>query len=369
MERLLCIVGGMNAGGAETFLMKIYRNLNRAQYQMDFCVSKSEKGFYDDEIMAMGGKIIHTVSKSGNLFVSFSTLYKIVKEGKYTRVMRVSQHSLAALDLVIAKFAGAKVRVFRSSNSNTNKGGVELFLHKIFKFLPRIIPTVKIAPSKEAAKFTFGNKAAEKDVLYLNNGIPLKEYTYDDVERRRIRAEIGVDDNFLVGHIGRFANQKNHKELIEIFARLLEKQPSAHLMLIGEGELEQDIKENVESRGLSGRVHFMGVRKDVPALLSAMDVFVFPSFFEGMPNTVIEAQANGLPCVISDAITKDVKMCKNVSMLPLLHVQEWVDEICRNSNRLPSADCQNILIEHGYDISEVTKTFVSAVFEKEGKLR
>lgn len=364
MKRLLCIVGGMNAGGAETFLMKLYRGLDKSKYQMDFCVSKPQKGFYDDEILSMGGKIYHVKAKSKNPFASFKSIYKIVKENNYNYVMRVSQHSLSALELLAAKFGGAKVRVFRSSNSKTMKGGLDAFLHRIFKFLPNCVANVKIAPSIPAAQFMFSKRNIKRgNILYLNNGIALDKFSFSSENRKKIREELGLIDETLLGHIGRFAPQKNHATLIKIFSEYAKTNSEAHLMLVGEGELEDDIRNQIKQLGIADKVHFMGIRKDIPALLSAMDVFVFPSLYEGMPNTVIEAQANGLPCIIADTVTPEVVICKNVTMLSLSDLNSWVNAI-DSAKRVPSNRNQESLRENGYDIDNVCQIFVKAVFEK-----
>lgn len=363
MKRILCIVGGMNAGGAETFLMKLYRGMDRELYQMDFCVSKPEKGFYDDEIKAMGGRIIHTTPKSKGIWKSFTSIRRIVKENHYEYVMRVSQHSLSALELVAARKGGAKVTVFRSSNSNTTTGKVSTLLHKFFKFLSKTAVDVKIAPSYPAAEFMFGKRAIKNGkVVFLKNGIPLHKFSYSSTEREKFRNELGITDELLIGHIGRFSHQKNHEQLIDIFGELLKRKKDAHLMLIGEGELQSAIADKVKQAGMEDNVHFLGLRSDIPSVLSAMDVFVFPSFYEGMPNTVIEAQANGVPCVISDQITEEVKMCENIVMLPLNNNSIWVEAI-EKSVRLPSENNQKVLAKQGYDINSVCSEFVSLVFE------
>lgn len=363
MKRMLCVVGGvMNTGGAETFLMKIYRKLDKRKYQIDFCVCKPEKAFYDDEIQSMGGRIIRTVEKSKSPFKSFYSIYKIVKTGNYKYVMRLSQHALSALDMVAARLGGAEVIVFRSSNSMTTKSGISFRLHQLFKFLPNLIADVKIAPSSLAAEFMFGKTNVEKgNVLLLNNGIPLEDFTFSGESRDEIRKKLDIGEQLLLGHIGRFSNQKNHKELISIFSEVLKYNPNAHLMLVGDGNLKQEVKNQVEKLGLKERVHFMGVRKDIPELLSAMDVFVFPSFYEGMPNTVIEAQANGVPCVIADTITPEVKMCENVALLPLGNSKIWVEKII-HLKRMESQVNQDILKEYGYDINNVVNVFIDAVF-------
>lgn len=366
MKRLLCIVGGMNAGGAETFLMKLYRNIDREKYQMDFCVSKMEKGFYDDEIIKMGGKIIYTTAKSKNPFQSFISLYRIVKQNDYNYVMRISQHSLSALELLAAQIAGAKVRVFRSSNSNTMRGGISAILHKIFMFLPKKVANVKIAPSTPAGEFMFGKKAIEKkEVLFLKNGIPLENFMFDKSKRIDIRKALGISEQLVLGHIGRFSNQKNHEQLLDIFEKVLKQSPDSHLILIGEGELENQIFEKVKRLKIEEKVHFLGVRKDVADILSAIDVFVFPSIYEGMPNVIVEAQANGVPCVISNNITPEVEMCNNIFRLSLCDNDKWVNCILNKCNRVTSQSNMKILRENGYDIQDVIKDFVKHVYEKE----
>lgn len=363
MKRLLCIVGGMNTGGAETFLMKIYRSLDRNNYQMDFCVSKPQKGFYDDEIIELGGRIIHTVPKSRNPLASFFSIYQIVKKNQYDYVMRISQHSLSAMELLAAKLAGAKVRAFRSSNSMTMEGGISFKLHQIFKFLPNIVANVRIAPSRAAANFMFGGKKVQKgEVFLLKNGIPLETFSYDEQAAKSIRSELGIGNQLVLGHIGRFSAQKNHEYLVDVFTMVLKEDPTAILMMVGEGELEDSIRQKLVDLNIMDNVRFMGVRKDVPSLLSVMDVFVFPSLYEGLPNTVIEAQANGLPCVIADSITSEVSICSNVERLPLAQIEKWKDAIFA-SKRNSDKENQMVLRENGYDIQDVATEFVNIIFE------
>lgn len=363
MKRLLCVVGKMDAGGAETFLMKLYRTLNRDKYQMDFCVSSTSKGFYDDEIFSMGGQIFHISAKSKNPLASFKSIYKIVKDNNYERVMRISQHSLSALDLVAAKLGGATERIFRCSNSNTMKGGTEKLLHSIFKFLPNVVPNIKIAPSVPAAEFMFWKKTVQNGkVLFLKNGVPIEQFSFNLDGKKRIRAELGIQDELVLGHIGRFTHQKNHRFILEIFEEILKTVPSAHLILVGQGELEGNIRKQVELSELTGQVHFLGLRKDISEILSAMDVLVFPSLYEGMPNVVIEAQANGLPCVISNTITSEIKICENLHMLPLDNTSFWKDAILNKSKRLNSNINQECLKNSGYDINNVCTIFENTVF-------
>ena len=349
MKRLLCIVGSMDAGGAETFLMKVYRSIDKSKYQMDFCVAKKEKNFYEDEITSMGGKIYRITPKSRNPFKNFFDIKKIVKDNNYTSVLRVSQHTLSSLELLAAKLGGGKKLVFRSSNSNTGGGKLNLLIHYLFRPIANCISNIKIAPSKEAGDFMFG----KRQYTIINNGLDLDTFKFSKDKRKRIRSELGIDDSTIViGHVGRFNFQKNHKFLLEIFDKYHKKNKNSELWLFGKGELENEIKSQVNSFGLGSSVRFMGVKENVSDYYSAMDCYIFPSLFEGMPNTVIEAEVSGLPCVISDTITKDCKFIDELNFLSLNDVEAWVDSIHAAKKR--NVDLANI----DFDIKKTVEDFI-----------
>lgn len=360
MEKVLCIVGGMNAGGAETFLMKIFRAIDKKYFQMDFCVGNVEKGFYDDEIIKNGGKIIHVTKKSKNPIKSFFEIRKIVKKGKYHSVIRISQHSLSAIDLLAAKLGGAQKCVFRSSNSNSCGNLMNRFLHNIFIPLAIFIPNVKIAPSDKAAIHMFGKKQLEKGkVKILNNGLDVKSYKFNEEVRKNKRNELKLNDNdFLIGHVGRMTKQKNHKFLIDIFIEFLKKNNNAKLLLIGDGELKNDISIYIKDKHIENYVYFLGIRSDTNELYQAMDCFVFPSLYEGMPNTVIEAQTSGLKCIISNKITREVNLTNNVSFCDLSNIKDWVSKIEKSEKR---EQVYKQVFEKGYDISDVVNTFIEYI--------
>ncbi len=231
MKRLLCIVGKMDAGGAETFLMKIYRKLDKTKYQMDFCVAQKEKGFYDSEIFDMGGKIHYITPKSKNPIKNFLDIKNIVKKNDYKYVLRVSQHSLSNLELLAAKLGGAKKLAYRSSNSNSGGNKINMILHYLFRPIGNLISNIKIAPSQEAAEFMFGKKNFEKgNVIILNNAIDYEQFKFDEKNREEIRNEIEIkNDVFLIGHVGRFTKQKNHQFLIDVFEKYSNYDDSARL--------------------------------------------------------------------------------------------------------------------------------------------
>lgn len=367
MKRLLCLISTMNTGGAETFLMKIYRKLDRTKYQMDFCVNILEKGFYDDEIRTLGGKIFYVPPKTKDYKGFRSGLKNLIIKEKYEYVFRIASNAISFMDLKIAKKAGAKVCSLRSSNSSDGNGLKSWLAHKIGFVLYNRYLDLKIAPSDLAAKYTFGEKAVRNgEVSILHNGVDVNVFRFDKTARTEIRAEFGLrNEQLLVGHIGRFMTQKNHAFLLEIFKQIAQKSENAVLMLVGKGELESEIKEKIQTLGLEDKVIFTGIRSDVPKLLSAMDVFVFPSFYEGMPNTVIEAQATGLPCVIADTITKEADITGLVQYLPLsASAEDWADRALK-SVTADRKDMKQDFIEHKYDVESVVKEFVSLVFQEQ----
>lgn len=363
MKRLLCIVSAMNAGGAETFLMKIYRHLDKSQYQLDFCVNVNEQSFYDDEIKKLGGRIYYIPAKSNN-FRAYSTgLENLIKENQYENVLRITSNAFGFLDCRIAKKAGAKKCIVRSSNSADAEG----FYARLFHYMGRLLYSkyvdVRLAPSDLAAQYTFGKEAYHGGKVHiLRNGLDLDMYTFDESERIRERRSLGIKpDEILVGHIGRFMKQKNHSFLINVFSELHKQIPSSKMVLIGNGTLMDGIKKMVEKKSLEKDVIFAGVRGDVPNLMSALDVLLLPSFYEGMPNVVIEAQANGLPCIISDTITREADVTNLVKYNSINNTEIWVSDIISMS-KTKRIDTKSVMKKSGYDINSVLQQFVEYCF-------
>lgn len=371
-NRLLCITGTLDCGGAETFLMKIFRRLDREKYMMDFCITVPGKCYYDDEVERLGGKIYRITPKSESLLKFKKGLYEVVKNGNYTNVLRVTSTPLGFLDVKIAKKAGAKLCSVRSSNSSEGGGLASRLGTVIGRALYGKYIDVKIAPSDLAAKHTFGKKAYKNgEVRILHNAIDTDVYRFDPDARKRIRNELGIyDAELLIGHIGRFAEQKNHSFLLDVFAECLKKSPDCRLVLAGRGELEGMIREKAEKLGINEKIIFTGVRSDVPELLSAMDVFALPSYFEGMPNTVIEAQATGLPCVIADTITREANITGLVQYAPInseAAVGMWADTLlaAKLDNRITQKE---VFIKKHYDIDSAVEDFINLVFGEENTM-
>lgn len=368
MKRLLCLISSLDSGGAETFLMKIYRALDRSNYQMDFCINVNRTCFYTEEVLSLGGKIYYLPSKSSSLNNFRRGLETIIRDNHYAYVLRITSNAMGFLDLKIAKKAGAALCSARSSNSRDGGGIKALLAHWLGRLLYSRYVDVKFAPSDLAAKYTFGASAYQNGtVTILHNAVDLDVYHYSVDGRNKIRTEFGIDRHtVVVGHIGRFTPQKNHKFILKIFQELSQANVDTILMLVGAGVLEDEIRKEVAESGLARSVIFTGVRSDIPDILSAMDVFLFPSLYEGMPNTVIEAQATGLPCVIADTITREADISGLVKYLSLhQRAREWADAVSRAANHT-RFDTRELLIKNRYDISSVVKEFVALVFDEKG---
>lgn len=362
MKRLLCIVGVMDMGGAETFLMKLYRELDRNKYQMDFCVSTGLTGCYEEEISLMGGRIFKIPKKSENFIQYSKELRKIYRSEKYERVLRIGADCFCAIDLWIAFFSGVKIRAFRSSNSGTIQNRLISFLHKMLRIPLTSIANVKIAPSRLAAEYTFGKSRVKKNqIIYLHNALDVKQYEFNENNRRNIRKQLNIGNEIVIGHIGRFNKQKNHEFLINVFNKL--KNKNLKLILVGKGELENQIRDRIEELQIADKVILAGTRKDIPKFLSAIDLIVFPSYFEGMPNVIIEAQVNGIPCIISSTITKEVNITGLVEFLPLDDINLWTSEIEKKINQLGNRRSYIEEFERsGYTIDKASQIFIESIF-------
>lgn len=363
MKKILCIAASMDTGGAETFLMKIFRGINKEQWHMDFCVTKQERGFYDNEIEENGGKIFRITQKTESLKKFKKELSDVIKQNSYDVVFRSGASCFTALDLWVAKKCGVKVRVLRSSNAGTMQGRVQQLINVICRKAMTSAANVKMAPSMLAAEYTFGKKAAHNSVCILKNGLDVQRYVFNEQARQTIRQELGIEDKFVVGHVGRFSAQKNHSFLIDIFHFFQkEKQKDSVLLLLGTGEDEEKIKAKVKELGIEDKVFFMGVKSNVVDYLMAMDMLLFPSLFEGMPNVVIEAQTTGLPCLISDTITKEVMVTDCIKMLSLAEPKEvWSEEMKKINKKQDRRIYAQKMAQEGYEMQEVIERFCKEI--------
>lgn len=366
MLRMLSIVGTMNTGGTETFLMKFYRTLDRTKYQIDFAIMAKGKNFYEDEIRSLGGNVFKITPKTESISKNYYEVKRLVQKYKYKIVMRSGENSANFLELFAAKRAGAKKLIFNCTNSKTgNDTFKEKFVNAIFMPFVRKISNVKIGCSASAVKFMFGKKAySTGKAIVFHNGLKISEYSFNKERREKLRNELNLlESDVVYGNIGRFAKQKNHVFLIKIFKEILKKQPNAKLLLVGTGPLQNDIESMIDdSVSLKKAIIMGGVRSDIPDCLSAIDELIFPSLYEGLPNAVVEAQAAGLPCIVSDTITKEIKLTDNLFFKSLNEDPTSWANLCISKAGKRNLTAYSDLEAAGYDIEDVSKRLEKIIF-------
>lgn len=349
----------MDLGGIETQLMRIYRNIDRSKVQFDFLVHRAEQGAYDSEIRALGGKIHYAEPFNPFRHAQYITsMKKIFREHPEYKIM-LAHSELALHPLKTAKEAGVPVRICYSHNGQLVVDLKRLFIEYEKLFL-KTCCTKMFAVSESAARYTYGDKAVnEGKVRIIRNGIIIEDFVFDRQKRTAKRKELGLEGKFIVGHVGRFMKQKNHIFLLEVFKCLSDSEKDAHLLLVGEGRLENSIRQSVKKLGIAEKTTFLGNRMDVPDLMKAMDVFVLPSLWEGFPNVAIEAQASALPIFLSQNITAEAAFSKHAKRLPLaLGAESWA-KIIRESTRGDNEreDMSRFMSEQGFDVRETARWY------------
>lgn len=306
--RVLHVVGAMNRAGTETMLMNVYRNIDRNKVQFDFISYSKQDADYDEEIISLGGKVIK-LSKSQ----SVKEIYDVIK--KYGPYDVVHSHTLfhCGIATLAAKLAGVKVRI---SHAHTTLDRSDSIIRKTYiKSMKTIINTLStnlLACSNEAGNYLFGGRGVNKSkYIYFPNLIDYSKFLRESIkEVKEFKAEEGLEGSIVIGHIGRFMEAKNHKFLLDIMKSILKKDSNIKLLLVGDGILSSQIEEEAKKKGIYEHIRFVGVRKDIHTMFHSMDIFVFPSIYEGLGLVLLEAQASGLPCVVSEAIQPeaDLKM-------------------------------------------------------------
>lgn len=347
--RVLHVVTYMGRGGLETMLMNYYRKIDRKKIQFDFLVHRDFEADYDEEIRQLGGRIyrmnrLNPVSRD-----YLNQLNTFFKDHPEYRIVHSHLDCMAGIPLKYAKKNGVPVRIAHAHSSNQTKDKKYL-LKLLYK---RIIPkyaTDFYACSEAAGKWMFGSR----EFLILNNAIDSQKYSYNPEKARRVRDALKISKNMLVvGHVGRFHPPKNHEMIVKIFSEVLKRVSDAKLLLVGDGYLQHTVRDQVAALGIQDHVIFTGVRSDVCDLMQAMDIFLFPSLYEGLPVSIIEAQAAGLPCIISDKVPLE---CKKTDLVQQLNLTEsfgtWADTVIFAAQQNKRRDTAEEIKKAGFDVSE-----------------
>jgi glycosyltransferase involved in cell wall biosynthesis len=318
-------------GGIESLLLDICKNFDREIVDFSF-LSYSKQYPLKEEFDAQNVKVI-MIPSLRNPVSYLKFWHNIVKHGNY-KVIHFHKNSAAnVLSILIAKIMGTKMIYIHSHNTSPQKGkAIAFLLHYINRPIINIIASEKIACSIESGEWLFGKKAMKhKNVIIINNGIDTIKYTINEHDRETTRKELGFKNtNFVIGHVGRFSSQKNHLLLIDIFAKCLEINPDYRLLLVGEGDLKEKIEDKVRHENLENEIVMTGYRKDTDKLYQAMDVFLFPSLYEGNSIALLEALSSGLPCILSQKIPVPKKLLHidNIISVDLTaDISEWAEAV------------------------------------------
>ena len=344
--RVLQVVTNMDRGGLETMLMNYYRHIDRTKVQFDFLTHRQERAAYDDEIEALGGRIYRLPRLVPWSKSYLSELNRLFDEHPEYKIIHVHQDCLSSVILKAAAKHDVPVRIAHSHSADQDKN----IKYPIKLWYKRKIPrhaTHLFACGKEAGDWMFSGAPYQ----IVNNAIDAAAYTYDADKRGELRRQLVLADELVIGHVGNFTQPKNHPFLLEIFTALLKKEPNAVLLLVGGGEEMSQIREKAQKLGIAEHVHFLGVRSDVAGLMQAMDVFVFPSLYEGLGIALIEAQAAGLPCVVSDTIPHEAYLTDLVDSESLsAPAEKWAEKILAK-RAIPRTDRRAEIAAHGFDIT------------------
>lgn len=345
--RVLHVLGGVGLGGAESRIMDLYRQMNRDEIQFDFLVHSSamnrctgrnvnerEPEFYDEEILSMGGHIYALPKfKVYNYFFYKKAVRKFFAKHKEFRVVQGHMTSTAGIYLPIAKKAGVAVTVAHARNAGVVKG-IKGAATRFFRRGLAGKADFCFACSTLAGQDVFGRdvvNAGKVKIIY--NAIDVRRFTYNNKLRETAREQLGLSGKLVLGHVGRFEYQKNHPYLLEVFAAVCKERPDAVLLLLGEGEGRLAMEERCKQLGIGDKVRFMGNCKDTERYYQAMDLFLLPSFFEGLPGVLVEAQAAGLRCFVSDTVTREAKATDLVTYLSIEQpAQSWAEEILKRAD-------------------------------------
>lgn len=323
--RVLQVVTYMGRGGLETMLMNYYRNIDRDKVQFDFLTHRDERWDYDDEIESLGGKIYHLPKLNPFSKSYLNTLDKFFKEHKEYQIVHCHQDCLSGVVLKVAKKNGVKFTIAHAHSASQDKN-LKYIIKTLAKKNIKKYSDKMFACGEEAGKWMFETDNFE----VLNNAIDTDLYTYNKEKADKVKKKFDIENKFVVGHVGRFNYPKNHKFIIDVFYEVQKIKEDSVLMLVGDGDLRHEIEQKVQDLGLSDKVIFTGVRSDVNDLMQGMDVFLFPSLYEGLPVTMVEAQASGLKCIISDKVPLECKMTENVVVVKLEESpQKWAKEVIK----------------------------------------
>lgn len=367
MIRVLHVVHTMECGGIETMLMNVYRNIDREKIQFDFLVNGKKENYFTKEIESLGGKVLNVTPKRVNFFKNLKQTIKYMKNEKY-EIVHIHQDSMIFPAIWCARRAGIKNIITHAHTTSVDGWYRKLATYIGRKYIKKYA-TMRYACSNAAADWIYGKK--EKNYTVFKNAIDAKKYQYDEVKSLKNRNVLGISEKTLViGTCGRLSPEKNQKFLIEVFSLIKEKIPNSKLLMIGDGPEKENLLKQAKNLNVNDDIIFTGMVNNTEFYYNVLDVFVLPSFYEGLPLTGVEAQAAGLTCFFSTGVTKEIKVTENVYFISLEEpAKNWCKKIIELKKK--RVYTYNDIKHAGYDIGTnvglLEDKYMSLITEKENK--
>lgn len=348
--KVLHMIGSLNIGGSQAMMMNLLEAIDRQNVEIDFIIDHPDELYFADRVRSAGAKIYVLPTFSGkNFSVVKNAWKKFFSEHKEYTVLHSHVRSYASLFIPIAKKMGLKTVIH--SHSTSNGSGIKAIVKKIMQYPLRRQADYFFGCSPSSGEWLFGKKIVKSDRYFtIANSIDTSKFRFDSAVREAVRSSLGIGDKKTFIHVGRLHEAKNHEFLIDVFSKIHESDKNTVLLCLGDGDLMKPICDKVSSLGLGEAVMMLGSHPDVERYLMAADIFLFPSKWEGVPVTVVEAQAAGLPCLVSDRITDDVCVSKLVRKLPIdTGVDAWLEALDGIGGR---GDAMEEIISAGYDVKK-----------------
>lgn len=348
--KVLHITSGLDGGGVERLLLDYYSNMDHNKIHFDFITTREKRGMLEGSFENMGCKIYRVTPLRTNFYKYIVAIYKVMQDNSYD-IIHCHGGYKSAIALIIAKHLGVKARIAHSHMAYVPETIYTHIIRMFFTYFTKLYATHLFACGNDAALWAWGERLFYEGKIYImTNAINTDRFQFKRNIRELLRTQLDLKDKFVVGNVGRISYQKNQKFLLDVLSDLRKTNTNIVLMIIGRGEQEQELKRYAKSLDIEGSVLFMGIRDDVSDLLNVMDVFALPSLWEGLPVTLVEVQANGLPAYVSNNITKEIAINPNIMYLPLnKSLWEQMIQNCQNKRILNGV--KNIQIK-GYSVAK-----------------
>ena len=351
MRKILIISGSLQRGGIDHFCVNIALNAPANEFVFHYLIFEGTENTYKDLLESRGIKVYALPSPNRSYYQYFRSLLKLIKENRYNVVHSNTQFN-SGFNLLISRLCRVPIRIAHAHTTEIVNGSVK---KKVYEMAMRIIlihnATHYFACSQRAGYALYGEKTFKKTGIIVRNGIDVERYRFNEEKRNNIRKQLIGENGFIIGHVGNLVPVKNQDYLIRLMPKILEKKPDSILVLAGEGSSRITIEKSIKALCLEAKVILLGSIPNVGDYLNAFDVFVFPSIREGAPLALVEAQSNGLPCIVSANVPSETDITDLINRIPLDDEEAWVDRICQ-MQRSYDKDYAKVVYDAGYSISE-----------------